>query len=408
MKVKILSISAVYAFLLVGCGGGSSTSNSDSSPEATVLTGVFVDSPVEGATFATNTQSGTTNASGEFSYLANEQVTFSIGATLLPAVNATAQVSPVDMAASSSNPTATTTNIARLLQSLDQDGNPDNGITIPTTAAASATRINFDVSTDAFENDQAVINLVANSGSLITTLISAEEANAHLSATLSDTSLGDTIPKVIELSLTEGVTPVLTVKFSIDMTPDYKTEGEYVPARTYWRDLKTFIVEFESVQLGGSIRLIPEFFISVTGKALAEGVEVEFTGESVESSEDDPSFNANTLIAGSPWYSIRVYEGRLECGNRYSYAADGSLSALSNGATITGTYTLSDTGLLSSDTVQFGKGTRQLNTLSQDEWTSDSVNNSNGEYLERAFSSRSSALAFANSLGTNCESELAI
>jgi len=309
MKVNALSIGAACAFLLVGCGGSSSTPSNDSGPEDTVLTGIFIDSPVEGTTFSTETQSGATNDLGEFSYLAGEQVTFSIGLTQFPAATAAPQVTPVDMAASSSDSTATTTNIARLLQSLDEDGNPDNGITIPEAAAAASDSINFDVSTEAFENDPAVINLAANSGSVTTTLISAEMANAHLDETLN--------------------------------------------------------------------------------------------GPATES-----AFAMNDIVAGSPWYAIRIYEDRQECGNSYIFGADGSLSAESNDGTITGTYTLSDTGLLSLDTVQFGIETRQMNTLNQDEWTSNSVNNAGDEYLERAFSNRDSALALANSLGTDCESKL--
>lgn len=184
MNMNVISLSSVCAVLLVGCGGSSSTPSGDSDTEATVLTGVFVDSPVEGVTFATESQSGITNALGEFSYLAAEQVTFSIGVTEFPATTAAPQVSPVDMAASSSDATAMTTNIARLLQSLDADGNPDNGITIPATAAAVSASINFDVSVVDFENDPVVINLVANSGSVTTALISAEDANAHLESTL--------------------------------------------------------------------------------------------------------------------------------------------------------------------------------------------------------------------------------
>ena len=184
MNRDALSLCSACAFLLVGCGGSSSTPSTDSDSEATVLTGVFVDSPVEGATFTTETQSGTTSALGEFSYLAAEQVIFSIGLTQFPAVTAAPQVSPVDMAASSSDSTATTTNIARLLQSLDDDGSPDNGIAIPEAAAAVSGSINFDVNTEEFENDPAVINLVANSGSVTTALISAEDADAHLESSL--------------------------------------------------------------------------------------------------------------------------------------------------------------------------------------------------------------------------------
>lgn len=173
-----IAVGAAFCLLLTGCGGGSPGS------EETILTGIFVDSPVEGITFATDTQSGTTTASGDFTYLAGELVTFSIGATQLPAVAAKAQVTPIDIAATSSTPTAMTTNIARLLQSLDLDGDPGNGITIPSAVAISAPPMNFDVSTAEFASNAAVINMVANSGSVTTELISAEVADAHLSATL--------------------------------------------------------------------------------------------------------------------------------------------------------------------------------------------------------------------------------
>ena len=181
---RVLSLSTACALLLVGCGGGSSTSSGDSDSEGAVLTGVFVDSPVEGLVYSTQTQSGTTNALGEFNYLAGEQVTFSIGATQLPAVQAADQLTPIDIAANGVNPADMTTNIARLLQSLDLDGNPDNGITIPETVATSEARLDFDVSENDFANDAATINLVANSGAVSTELISADAANEHLNETL--------------------------------------------------------------------------------------------------------------------------------------------------------------------------------------------------------------------------------
>jgi len=180
--MKIYCIPALLSILLSGCGGGSSSNSVDTID--TILTGVFVDSAVEGVSYSTSTQSGTTNSAGEFSYLNGEQVTFSIGATLLPSVNGAPQVSPVEMAEGSSSPPNTTTNIARLLQSLDVDGNPDNGITISSEAEANAALINFDVTTEQFENDTAVINMVANSGSVNSALISPDVANQHLNETL--------------------------------------------------------------------------------------------------------------------------------------------------------------------------------------------------------------------------------
>lgn len=51
-----------------------------------------------------------------------------------------------------------TTNIARFLQSLDLDGNPNNGITISADAATnSVSQLNFDVSITGFEDNPEVI-----------------------------------------------------------------------------------------------------------------------------------------------------------------------------------------------------------------------------------------------------------
>ena len=51
-----------------------------------VLTGVLLDSPVEGVTFQTATQSGITNNLGEFKYIKDEMVTFSVGGIVLGTV----------------------------------------------------------------------------------------------------------------------------------------------------------------------------------------------------------------------------------------------------------------------------------------------------------------------------------
>lgn len=193
MKHRDISIISLCLLLLVGCGSGSSdetsmqsNTGSDNDPDTTnVLTGVFVDSAVEGITFATATQDGTTNTAGEYTYLAGETITFSIGETMLPTVDAAPRITPIDLASGSDNPDSVSTNIARLLQSLDSDGNPENGITISSEAAANSAPINFDVSTEDFASNTDVINLVANAGSA--GLISAEDANAHLQNTLGNT-----------------------------------------------------------------------------------------------------------------------------------------------------------------------------------------------------------------------------
>lgn len=168
---------AVTGISLAACSGGSSV-------DTDVQTGAFVDSAVQGISFSTESLNGVTNADGEFDYAPNENVTFSIGGLVFPAVQAKEYVSPVDMGDTLMNSTSATTNIARLIQTIDADGNTSNGIEIPAIAATAATQLNFDVTVEAFEQDPDVINFVANAGSVNTQLISEVEALEHLAATL--------------------------------------------------------------------------------------------------------------------------------------------------------------------------------------------------------------------------------
>jgi hypothetical protein len=72
-SVALACLGLVTSVALVGCGGGAGGEST-----AQVQTGVFVDSPVQGMNYRTTTQSGTTNAQGEFGYVSGENVTFSL------------------------------------------------------------------------------------------------------------------------------------------------------------------------------------------------------------------------------------------------------------------------------------------------------------------------------------------
>lgn len=135
--------------LLAACGSDDSAPAVDIAPaEETLLTGVFVDSAVEGIFYETATQSGTTNSLGEYNYLPGETVTFSIGAIVLGAAPASGVVTPLSIvpdAVSADN--VQVNNIVRFLLSLDSDGDPDNGISISSdiTTAAADTVVDFSV-----------------------------------------------------------------------------------------------------------------------------------------------------------------------------------------------------------------------------------------------------------------------
>ena len=140
---------AILAITTACSGGGSS------SPIAIVdnpLTGVFVDAPVEGLNYKTETMNGITDENGTFKYHVGETVTFMIGDLMLGSAPGSDIMTPIDLVPGAVDETdPTVTNICRLLQSLDWDGDLTNGIMITDTMRSeiSGRMIDFtkDVST---------------------------------------------------------------------------------------------------------------------------------------------------------------------------------------------------------------------------------------------------------------------
>jgi hypothetical protein len=162
---------------------------------ATVMTGRFVDSAVEGLNYSTDSQRGITNAAGGFRFLPGETVVFGLGDLQFPAVEAAQILTPLELAGVGDINNTGVVNMARLLQSLDQDCNPDNGITISGEALLSAANLELDFESPNFDSE--VANLVANGGqndSSCMVLIDGSQAIAHLENTLKELSEQATPP----------------------------------------------------------------------------------------------------------------------------------------------------------------------------------------------------------------------
>ncbi len=189
---KILTLS-VLALLLSACGGGggSDSNNVNTDPQTptpkpapTPSTGVFIDSPVAGLYYETATYSGTTNALGEYDYLPGETVTFSVGGIILGSSTAGPVVTPLTLVNGATDATdPVVTNIVRLLLTLDDDGNPDNGITISAATAAAATGQTVDFNAADLASDPGMSTLLPLlPGS--PALIDVTTAQTHFAATL--------------------------------------------------------------------------------------------------------------------------------------------------------------------------------------------------------------------------------
>ena len=130
---------AVVAIAAGGLSGGEDSGSSSSSQSGAnntnqntpTLTGTLLDSAVGGVSYNTSSNlSGLTNTNGQFQYRSGDQVTFSVGETVLGEVKGGELITPVELAGTNNTADRRVINISRLLQSLDQDGDPTNGISI--------------------------------------------------------------------------------------------------------------------------------------------------------------------------------------------------------------------------------------------------------------------------------------
>ncbi|MBF0424888.1 MAG: hypothetical protein HQL66_03600 [Magnetococcales bacterium] len=135
----------LIGLLFAACGGGGDSSSGNGSGSTSTVAaagttypklGQFIDAPVEGITYITPTLTSMTDSNGMFSYMDGETITFKIGDVVLGSAPGASIITPVTLAgsgATTSSPAAT--NMASLLQSLDQNGGSKSSITIPYAAS---------------------------------------------------------------------------------------------------------------------------------------------------------------------------------------------------------------------------------------------------------------------------------
>jgi hypothetical protein len=177
--------------LVIGCG--------DDEPTGTGTTGslsnqgTFFDAPCAGLDYiaARGTDdeiTGVTDANGAFSYVPGKNVVFLIGGLCLGEAPAAARMSPLQLIDTNDVTHPAVTNLARLLQTLDDDADPSNGIqvTAAVRAAASSHWLDFFLPVDTFATDPLTVGIVQ----VLTTatqagerpLVSAAEAQANLTS----------------------------------------------------------------------------------------------------------------------------------------------------------------------------------------------------------------------------------
>ena len=167
MKFFISLLLAVLSSFFIACSSG----NSNGGTHATSVTGQFIDDPVQGLDY--NCSSGTTgvtNSNGQYTCPIGDDVTFSLGSLTIGRVAAQQNfVTPYSLFP---NDTQAIVNFARLLQSIDADGNKNNGI-IQLDAAQVAL-----LSSDTNFSDPNFVTKVETDMGI--TLVPSEDALNHL------------------------------------------------------------------------------------------------------------------------------------------------------------------------------------------------------------------------------------
>ena len=185
--MKLFRYGLLYLLLVVflaACGGGGGSAPAAIIPPPAMSAGVFLDSAVAGLTYQSGSNSpGTTDENGTFMYTPGETLTFSVGGVVIGTLpDGALVVTPLDFGAAAEN-------IARFLQTLDEDGDPSNGIDITAAAAALAETTLGDAvflsDPITFENDIGPVLEVALGPGAV--LIDAATALANLEAALDST-----------------------------------------------------------------------------------------------------------------------------------------------------------------------------------------------------------------------------
>ena len=165
---RTLAATVVTMMSMAACGSGD-----DGTP---TQTGTFVDSPVAGLNVQGSALGArSTDAQGRFSYQAGETLSFSIGNLALGSATGAATLTPLSITGGAT--AATDRRVANkliLLQTLDADGDLNNGIQITdairSVVSAQAASINFDQASTTFRTSLAPLLTALNGANVFTDL----------------------------------------------------------------------------------------------------------------------------------------------------------------------------------------------------------------------------------------------
>ncbi|MCG2586756.1 esterase-like activity of phytase family protein [Massilia sp. TS11] len=152
---KLTPLGASLAVFLAACG-----SVDQGQPVPQPVNGVFLDGAVEGLSYqAGSAAPASTGPKGEFTCLQGSTVNFSVGGISLGSAACATSITPLQLAGVSDDKDARVVNRLLLLQLLDQDSDPQNGIkiTAAVNSALAGKSLDFGATPAAFQSALAPV-----------------------------------------------------------------------------------------------------------------------------------------------------------------------------------------------------------------------------------------------------------
>ena len=172
---RLVSLLFLGTFLLLTACGGGGGSSSSGTPVTGTVTGQFIDAAVAGLSYSCSSgKSGVTDTNGRYTCDQGDTVTFSINGFVIGSATASDVITPDSL----TSDTAQALNVAQLLQTLDADGDPSNGISIAQSGTqydAMATMASDNVSLAQGDFDTTAAAYLG-----VTNLVDETTAQAHL------------------------------------------------------------------------------------------------------------------------------------------------------------------------------------------------------------------------------------
>ncbi len=180
-KLKLSTITAVALFSIIGCGSSGGNNDGNGANNAKTGTGYYVDSAVAGVDYVCGSQTGKTDADGKFTFEEGKECTFTLAGVPLRTTKA-------DELADGKKIVEENPKVAKLLQSIDADGDLSNGIQVTDEVVEALTKaLEETQSTGKLPEGETLTEVVANVGHDVTGVSgdvrTDEEVHAHLTQT---------------------------------------------------------------------------------------------------------------------------------------------------------------------------------------------------------------------------------